>query len=174
MRRLFCRGRGRTPPLEKNTLLPLWRTSQAPFVVPFTTLFLLFGLVNAFAQGQVNVVNQAGYPPGTTPLTSSTTGTTGSVAATLTAAAGRTAWICGFVITSGGTTSALVGVATVTGTLGGTLNFQYVDVSSGQGLLGVAFPQCIPASAQNTNVVVTAPAGGAGTVVAVSAWGFLY
>ncbi len=138
-----------------------------------TVLALLWSAA-AWAQANVNVYNQAGYPPGTTVLTGSNTGTTGAVTATLTSASLHTAFICGFIITSGGTTSALVQNATVTGTIGGTLNFTYVDVSSGQGLLGVAFPQCIPASAQNTNIVVTAPAGGAGTVAAVSAWGFLF
>jgi len=53
-----------------------------------------------------------------------------------------------------------------------TMNFTYVFVSSGQGVLGVAFPGCLVASAANTNIVVNTPAGGAGTVGSVSAWGF--
>lgn len=138
------------------------------------TFLALLWSVAAFGQANVNVYNQAGYPPGTTPKTASNTGTTGDVTATLTSASLRTVYICGFVITSGGTGSALVQNATVAGTIGGTLNFTYVTVSSGQGLLGVAFPQCIPASAQNTNIVITSPGGGSGTVAAVSAWGFLF
>jgi hypothetical protein len=141
--------------------------------VILVALFCLVATTLTFAQGSVRVTNQAGYPPGVAPLTASNTGTTGSTAATLAAVAGRTNWICGFVITSGATSSAAVGNATVAGTISGTMNFTYVDVSSGQGLLGVAFPQCIPASAVNTAIVVTAPAGGTGTVVAVTAWGFL-
>jgi hypothetical protein len=113
-------------------------------------------------------------PNGAQPVTNSATGTTAAVVATLPASVTRTTYICGFVISSGGTTSAAVGSATVAGTIGGTLNFTYVDVSSGQGLLGVAFPQCIPGSAVNTTIVVTAPAGGAGTVAAVSAWGYQF
>lgn len=114
------------------------------------------------------------YPAGSIPTTNSATGTTGAVTATLAAVIGRTTYICGFVITSGGTTSAALGAATVTGALGGTLNFVYVDVSTGQGLLGVAFPQCVPGSAENTAIAVNAPAGGAGTIAAVSAWGFQF
>lgn len=114
------------------------------------------------------------YPAGAQPVTASATGTTAAVAATLAASPVRTTYICGFVMTSGGTTAAAVGNATVAGTIGGTLNFTYVDVSTGQGLLGVAFPQCIPGSALNTAIVVTMPAGGAGTVAAVSAWGYQF
>lgn len=107
-------------------------------------------------------------------ITATNTGTTGAVAVTLAASTtGKTTYICGFVITGGGTASAVVGNATVANTVTGTLNFSYVDVSAGQGLLGVAFPRCIPANATNTAIVVTAPAsGGSGTVKAVTAWGY--
>jgi hypothetical protein len=107
-------------------------------------------------------------------VTASATGTTAATAASLPAVSGKWTYICGFTITSGGTTTAAVGNATVAGAVTGTLNFTYVDVSSGQGILGVAFPQCIVASAQNTAITVTAPAGGAGTVVAVTAWGYQF
>jgi len=134
-------------------------------------LLSLFGL-SAEAQPLVTNTNNSLYPVNSTPITASVAGTTGSTAATLPATATTTTYICGFVITSGGTSAALVVNATVAGTITGTLNFSYVFVSSGQGLLGVAFPQCIRASGQNTAIVVTAPAGGTGTTVAVTAWGF--
>lgn len=124
------------------------------------------------AQAQLNTV----WPPpqGSQPnnITASATGTTGQITATLTGAANRWTYICGFVLTSGGTSSATVVDATITGTITGTLNYQYVYVSSGQGILGVAFPGCISSSAVNTSIVVTLPAGGAGTVNAISAWGY--
>lgn len=113
-----------------------------------------------------------GYPSNSLPVTASATGTTGAIVATLPSSPGRTTFICGFTMTSGGTTAALVSNATVAGTISGTMNFSYVDVSSGQGLLGVAFPVCIPANAASTAIVVTQPAGGTGTVGAVSAWGY--
>lgn len=138
----------------------------------FVVLYF-FGLVPvAFGQAAQPVIEVSQYPSKASPVTASATGTTGATSATLPAISTRTTYICGFVITSGGTTSALVQNATIAGTVSGTMNFTYVDVSSGQGLLGVVFPQCIPASAKNVTIVVTAPAGGTGTVVAVSAWGY--
>jgi hypothetical protein len=134
---------------------------------------LISVVVASSALAQVPSWTEAGpstgiaYPAGAQPITGSATGTTGAIAATLAASVARTTYICGFVMTSGGTTTAIVGNATVTGTIGGTLNFAYVAVSSGQGLFGVAFPQCIPGSAINTALVVTMPAGGVGTVGAV-------
>ena len=104
-------------------------------------------------------------------VTKSTTATTGAFSVTIPGISGSTTNLCGFVITSGGTTSAAVVTATITGTVTGTMNFAYVFPSSGQGVLGVAFPQCIAASATNTSIVVSVPAGGAGTVAALSAWG---
>jgi hypothetical protein len=135
-------------------------------------LLLLVCSIVAAPGVEVTSLNNGLYPPRATPIANSATGTTGATSATLAAASGVTTYICGFVITSGGTGMALVGNATVVGTIGGTLNFTYVDVSSGQGLLGVAFPLCLPATGQNVSIVVTAPAGGASTVVAVTAWGF--
>lgn len=114
------------------------------------------------------------YPQGSQPVTNSATGTTAAVVATLPASQTRTTYICGFIITSGGTSAALVGNATVTGTISGTLNFTYVDVATGQGILGIAFPQCIPGSAVNTAIVVSSPAGGAGTAAATTAWGYQF
>ena len=133
---------------------------------------LLVGAASAALAQPVQTMN---IPAGSqvSPLTVSTTGTTGPISATLTGAANRWTYICGFVITSGGTTSALTANATIAGTISGTMNFTYIFVSAGQGLLGVAFPGCITSSAVNTNIVVTVPGGGAGTTAAVTAWGYL-
>lgn len=136
------------------------------------------GLAFAFLLGlsglaQAQMVQTFANPGGgATPLTPSTTGTTGAVSVTFPAVAGRFNYICGFVISSGGTTAALVVNATITGTASGTMNFAYVFVSSGQGLLGVALPGCITTPLLNTAITVNVPAGGAGTVVALSAWGY--
>ena len=112
-------------------------------------------------------------PPGApVNVTASVTATTGSFNASLAASSNRLNQICGFVITSGGTTSAAVVNATVAGTVSGTMNFAYVFPSSGQGILGVAFPQCINASAANTAITVTVPGGGTGTTAALSVWGY--
>ena len=110
----------------------------------------------------------------TTPIniTASATATTGAFSTALGAVAGTTNYICGFVITSGGSSAATVVTATAAGTITGTMNFSYVFPSSGQGVLGVAFPQCIAASAQNTAITVSVPAGGTGTNASLSVWGY--
>ena len=125
------------------------------------------------ASAQVNQV--APIPAGAqvVPLTFDATGTTGQIAATFTKAAGKFTYICGFLITSGQTTVQTTVDATITGLVGGTKTFAYVFPSSGQGVLGVAFPGCITSSAKNTSIIVNVPAsGGAGTAGSVSAWGY--
>jgi hypothetical protein len=52
------------------------------------------------------------------------------------------------------------------------MSFIYTFVSSGQGVLGVAFPGCISSSAVNTSNAITVPGGGAGSVVATNIWGY--
>jgi hypothetical protein len=113
-----------------------------------------------------------GFPNNSTPITSSATGTTGAITATLPGVAGKTTFICGFTLTSGGTTTAAVTTATIAGVIGGTMSYVYVFTSGSQGLFGIAFPTCIPANAMNTAIVITQPAGGTGTIGAVSAWGY--
>lgn len=134
-------------------------------------ILLYLGLVSA-APAQVVTVKP--FPQGgqTNNLTASTTFTTGASSATLTGKSSAWTYLCGFTVTSAGTTSATSGTVTVTGTVTGTLNFTYVFVSSGQGILGIAFPGCISSSAVNTSIVVNTPAGGAGTTGSVAAWGY--
>lgn len=133
-------------------------------------LIILGYLETAGAQ----VVTTKPFPQGaqTNNLTASTDFTTGASSATLTGASGRFTYICGFVVTTAGTTVATLGKVTITGTVSATMNFTYAFVSSGQGVLGVAFPGCISSSATNTNIVVNTPAGGAGTVGSVTVWGY--
>ncbi len=134
-------------------------------------LLLYLGLASA---ALAQVVTTKPFPEGgqTNNLTNSATFTTGTSSATLTGAAGRFTYICGFVVSSAGTTAATLGAITVTGTVSGTMNFEYAFVSTGQGIFGIAFPGCISSSAANTSIVVNTPAGGAGTVGAVTAWGY--
>lgn len=104
------------------------------------------------------------------PIQASNTGTTGAVVATLAAAPAKTTFICGFTVTSGGGASAALLAVTISG-IATTMTFQYLDPASGQGVLGAAFPVCIPASGQNTAIVVTKSATGTATASAVNAWG---
>lgn len=96
-----------------------------------------------------------------------------SAAATLTPSATTTAYITGFEVSGSGATTALPATVTVAGLLGGTRHYTYCFVAGvlapNQPLL-VSFCPALPASAINTNIVVTCPASGAGgtnnTVVA--------
>jgi hypothetical protein len=116
----------------------------------------------------------AGYPIGATPITVSATGTTAATAVTLPAVAGQTTYLCGFSIRSTAT-AAVTGIATVTGTVTGTMSFVHWTgaVASAVGILEPQIgPECIPASAGNTAIVVTSAAAGTAGVVSVTAWGF--
>lgn len=107
-------------------------------------------------------------PPGATLVTNSGTAQT----ATLAAAAAKTTYLCGFSARSNAT-AAVQGNLTVTGTTGGTLNYAHVTAVLGQMVpTEMTFYPCIPSSAVNTAIVVTAPAPGAGGVSSTTAWGY--
>jgi hypothetical protein len=110
------------------------------------------------------------------PLTSSATGTTGSVVATLAATQGRLTAITGFeVLASNGTAGAANNVV-VAGTVSGSLNYTINTLAAAATVQGpppliVEFPYPIPASALNTAITVTWPALAGGTGVSVTAHG---
>jgi len=114
-----------------------------------------------------------------TPITASTTGTTGAITATLAAAAGKTTYICGFYYTGTNATSANTATTlTITGTIGGTLNFGFPTLAAAATVpnnlpLDEEFIPCIAASGVNTAIAVNGPALGAGaTLATVTAWGY--
>jgi len=123
------------------------------------------------------------YPSNTTTGVAATpiTAASGNVAAatataTLAATASKTTYICGFAITSTGSTAAAVVSPTVTNTITGTLTFTYASVAgvtlANQSLV-VPFSPCVPANAVNTTIPVALPSLGAGSTNAtVNAWGF--
>jgi hypothetical protein len=130
----------------------------------------------AFAQQPLSggSATGTGYPAGSLAINASATGTTANTVVTLPGAPGRTTFICGFTMTNapGASATGGAGNGTITGTISGTLNFAYNVVTSGQGLLGVAFQQCIPAANTNTAIVVTQPGAGTVQITAVTAWGY--
>lgn len=95
--------------------------------------------------------------------------------ATLAGVAGKTTWISGFEVTAAGSTAALVVLVTMTGPVtGGTWVFVFPAGATvaAQSLI-VEFVEPIPASALNTAIAITLPAGGAGnTNASVTAHGF--
>jgi hypothetical protein len=95
--------------------------------------------------------------------------------ATLPAVQGRFNYLCGFSITSSGSTAALVVQPVITGLNGGTLTYTYSSVAGvtlANAPLEVSFSTCMPASSPNTAIVVSMPSLGAGnTSTTVNAWG---
>lgn len=113
-----------------------------------------------------------GLPVGATPITATASGTTGATAATLSGAAGKTTYIAGFTIGSRAT-AAVAGLAAVSGTVSGTMNFsQGAAAAPAIATLTQTFNPPIPASATNTSIVVTSAAAGTAGVTDVSAWGY--
>lgn len=137
-----------------------------------------FSVTGAFFQatqpvsGTITAGFSSQYPSGATPLTISATGTTAATTATLAGVSSKTTYICGFTISADATT-AVAASATVTGAIGGTLNYiQNVGAATAAGILTQNFNPCIPANAQNTGIaIISAPAGIAGNT-AVNGWGY--
>jgi len=110
-------------------------------------------------------------------LEDSATGAAAAITATLAAAAGTRTRISGFSVTGSGATGASRVVVTVTG-LTDTLSF-VMTIPAGVTLAVVElkchFDPPLPASADNTAIVVNVPSFGAGnTNAAVAAWGPRY
>lgn len=95
---------------------------------------------------------------------------------TLAAQTGRRTFISGFTVDGLGATGASVINVTVTGVLGGTITYVLPIVAGATtqiAPLRVEFPRPIPASADNTAIVVNVPSFGAGNTQAnASAHGF--
>jgi len=140
--------------------------SQAPDGSIYVTV--TDGSGNFAAEGVVN---------GATFLQSSSgTVSNASGVATLSGASGKTTYLSGFQVTGAGATAASVKAVTVTGLIGGTATYTVVvpaGATTSIQPLTVSFYPPIPASAANTDIVVTAPAFGTGnTNVTVSAQGY--
>jgi hypothetical protein len=119
------------------------------------------------------------FPDGATQVVGSSgvVAAAGSAVATLTSAAGRLAYLTGLAVSGLGATAASVAAITITGLLGGTVNFGY-PVPAGVGVAGppmsLSFVPPLQASGPNVNIVVTVASLGAGnTAVAAMAQGYL-
>jgi hypothetical protein len=101
-----------------------------------------------------------------------------SAAASLAANASTTDYVSGFQCTAAGSTAALVVNATLAGVITGTQTYTFVfpaGVTAQATPLVVAFNPPVPASAVNTAITITLPAGGAGnTNAACNIQGYRY
>lgn len=123
---------------------------------------------NAFAE--VVALGGNGYPAGATPVhADSGNGAAAAIAATMAAVAGKTNYVTGFEVTSGGATAASLADVTVTGLLNGTETYVLGVVAgataANQALI-VHFDPPIPASAANVAIAVNVPSLGAGNTKA--------
>jgi hypothetical protein len=119
-----------------------------------------------------NVVSAAG---GATQQTAFNTGAASVITLTLNSAAGVTLYLSGILVTGLGATAAAQITVAITG-LASALTLYY-PVPAGATVSGpvlfVPFSSPLPASAANTNIVVTVASFGAGnTAAGASAWGF--
>jgi hypothetical protein len=106
-------------------------------------------------------------------ITGNSTGTTGAVVGTLSGAAGKVTYICGFNVQAIGGTST-VGPITIAGLLTSSQVYQ-TDVNSatvGKTVASANFAPCIPASALNTAITITTTADATASAVDVNAWGY--
>lgn len=145
----------------------LWRVALAAV--------LLAALAVGFGSDRGRAQNVGSF--GGTPITAASGNVANANAvATLAAVTGRTTYICGFTMTSAGSTGAAVVNPTVTGVISGTLTYVYATVAGAtlaNAPLIVNFNPCMPANAVSTAIVVTLPALGAGnTNAATTAKGY--
>lgn len=122
-------------------------------------------------------LGNAGYPVGAIPLANSGVGTTGGASATLAAAVGKFTYFCGYSVSPGSATAAITITITIAGLQGGShvISVGAPITAAGTTAAPIFFflPFCIPASAVNTAITVTAGALGTGGVnQAVNVWGY--
>lgn len=101
----------------------------------------------------------------------SATAAAGAMTPALAAAAGKTTFVTGFIITGAGATGASVITVTITGVIGGTMSFKLAIVAGAtlaQTPLAITFARPIPASATNTAITLNVPSFGAGNTDAAA------
>lgn len=118
------------------------------------------------------VVSVLPYPSGRVALSAGSAVVANAAAvATLTGTASTLVHIAGFEITGAGATAGLPVTVTLSGLLGGTRSYIYTFATGAllpNQTLAVQFDPPLPASAVNTPIVLTCPAGGAGNTANVA------
>lgn len=148
--------------------VPVTPSTPLPIVINGTA-----SATNTFNTGSGN----AGYPPGSTPVSNTATGTTAGATATLPGVAGHFTYLCGFTVSPGSATAAITISITTTGLASNWSESVGAPVTAA-GTTGLPqrqtfAPDCLVASAQNTAITVVAGALGAGGVnQSVNAWGY--
>ena len=114
----------------------------------------------------------APHPVAATPVVASSgVVANAAAAASIAAVAGKTSYLSGFQCSALGATALANVTVTVAGAAGGTLSYKFqfpAGVTVLAALLNVVFDPPIAASAPNTAITVTLPAGGAGNTDAIT------
>lgn len=126
--------------------------------------------------GNVSVINPT-IPDGAVPITASSGNVAAaSAVATIPAVANKTAYLTGFMISSGGSTGAALVSPTITGLIGGTMTLTYgtvAGVTLANPPMVVLLPVPVAASAANIAIVLTVPSLGTGNLNStVTAFGY--
>ena len=122
--------------------------------------------------GNYNAIRQV---LGATVTASNTAGAGLANSVTINGGTGVTTYITGFNITShapAGVVGTSATPVTLTGLIGGTLNFHFVENLTYGGELTVQFPMPIPAASVGGNVSLNLPVIASGAVSAVALYGF--
>lgn len=163
-----------TDPAAVFTLSP---NSPGLVILGQTTKAASVPVTLASDQGSIGALS-SDYPSGATPVVATSGNVAAAVAsATLSGTSGKTTYITGFQITGSGATIGVVVDVTVTNLIGSiTYHYEYAAIAGALLMntpLIVNFSKPIPASAQNTSIVVSCPSLGTGnTNNSVNAMGY--
>ena len=147
-----------------QAILELYTSPFAP-----TSPGLSVGAVVGLNAG-ANLIGYVLQEPGGTQIEqSATVAAAAAGTVTLAGVAGKTTYIRGFAVTSVPAIAIVSGLVTLTG-LTNTMNYQYSILVTG-GQLIVLFGVGVPASAQNTAIVLNFPAIVGGSASALAVWG---
>lgn len=172
-------GDGTTSPVAVKPASTAALATDKSFVVQLNPLSPgITPLGPAAVSSSLPVALSSQYPTNgttTTPegITGNAAGSTSAVVGTLSGAASKTTFICGFNVQAIGGT-ATVGPITIAGLVGSSQVYQ-TDVNSatvGKEVAKATFNPCIPASATNTSITITTTANGSASAVNVNSWGY--
>jgi hypothetical protein len=158
-------------------LAALWfvnAAAAAPLVAPCTEASQVAAECDPVNSTNPLPVAPDQYPAGSTPIIASGSGTTGSIAVAIPAVALKTAYLCGF-IDDAVATASTTGGNSIAGLLGGTFSYiQQIGKVDGSisGHYSQLFSPCLPASAVNTQILMTSSAPGSGGSQGVVMWGY--
>jgi hypothetical protein len=145
------------------------------------SLAMMYALAQAPSPGASGPATGTGYPAGSIPLASATSGAdTSTLSATLGSDPGRLTYVCGWAVSGLGATAATNVVVTVGNIFPGgggntTLVYEYAFTATAvtpNVPIGNNFSPCLPTTAVGTGITVTVPGAAGNTVTNINLWGY--